>query len=429
MVLWFDVFVLLEGALALLLGVLLIGRGLSHAGRWVLGGLLFTFGLVTIFLQEPLILGKPPTKEIAYGTVVAKTLFLSLNLAFAVVYPDLTLRPRKRVWLFLSLLPSLVFLFLILPNPDLVATTGSTPPPLVQLLNFLLLLSQLPALWVFTQHWLTTEPSAYRNQWFLVLLPYLFLNVTDAVWALARAFARPEEVGLVLVGFVLAVAFLQLLTLAVLGVGTIVRASAQRRDLTKPDYILLGALALSVPFAMLQFVDVHAGPLFVDGLVAPLLFYGGARFQIVDLDAKVKASLRLGIVGGFVSVVAFFVEQIVQYYTQGSLQLAGSILVAALVVLTFFPLRRAAERAATRIIPGLQASPDEVRRRRRVELYRVALEGMIRDRVIDAREAEALADLRDELGISLGQHKAIEGELRRGWTTPAAGKAIPAVGG
>lgn len=137
-----------------------------------------------------------------------------------------------------------------------------------------------------------------------------------------------------------------------------------------------------------------------------LLAYGVLRWQLFDLDLKLKIALKRSTVGA-VFGVAFFTGS---YLLDQVIPVNGALLgflVSAGIVLALRPVQRFAEGLANRLMGGVQDTP-EYRRARKLQVYRAALEGAVADGVISERERSILRRLQQELGIS--EREAVRAE-------------------
>lgn len=152
--------------------------------------------------------------------------------------------------------------------------------------------------------------------------------------------------------------------------------------------------------------------LILDSIAVLLLLHAVARHRILDIDLKLRWTVRQSTVAAaFVAVFFVVSEGAAAFLGERTGSTAFGIGAAALLVFAVSPLQRMAERLSERAVP-VKGSTEAYLTYRRMELYRVALEGMLRDDVLAPREAQALQGLRSELGISLEEHDLIEHEIR-----------------
>lgn len=159
-----------------------------------------------------------------------------------------------------------------------------------------------------------------------------------------------------------------------------------------------------------------------------VLVYVLLRYQLFDVDLRVKWGLRQSTVAAAFLGVFALVTQLTEEFVS-SLEVGPYLGVAAAGGLLFVmnPLQTAAERFATRVLPGVRED-DAYLDERKVEVYRAALERVLYDGAIDPEEDRLLAELRRSLGIGDEQHEVLL-MVARGDVTKrsrAGGKAKPA---
>lgn len=158
----------------------------------------------------------------------------------------------------------------------------------------------------------------------------------------------------------------------------------------------------------------NIGPALVMLAYMLLMAYGVLRFQLFDIDLKLKFALTQGTVGMIIAAGFFLGSEVLEGVVQGVLPIGGTLLglvVAAAVVLALRPVQRFAEALADRLMPGVRATPDYVDSRKH-EVYRAALEGAFEDQEITERERSMLRRLREKLEISPEVAAELEAGLR-----------------
>ncbi len=399
------------GAVSIALALALLVRGLHSPSRWILAALMVDYGVIALLRSVPEMLNDPVMAGNLHGSLwIARIVFISLHLAFAVVYPHWTLSPLRIAFLVLAFVPTGFLLSFTFANPGLLPTATESPNWYAQLLEILIVASHFPALWVFGRAWLK-ENGEFRGQFLYVLVAYLVWNLSYALERITSSFRDPDTFGPVLLSLGFTFLLLQIISIFIIGIGAIARAASSRRDRGHDARFVL-LLFLIAPFVLFQFGD-ELGPLAYQGLVVPLLFYGGAKYQLVALPLQLKQGIRGSVLGIVGLAIVFVIEESVQFYLGQTFGYIGGVAVAAGVVLIFAPLRRFARRISDGAMPNVNSSPEYLAKRR-LELYRVALDGMIRDHIVDPKEAAALAGLRRELGVSMKEHDTIEQMLRGG---------------
>lgn len=136
------------------------------------------------------------------------------------------------------------------------------------------------------------------------------------------------------------------------------------------------------------------------------LAYGILRYQLFDIDLKIKWTISRG------TVAAVFVV-VVLVATEGAQVLLGSsnpwfgIAAAALLVFALAPLQRLGERVSDTALPRVRDT-EEYRLVRKHAVYRAAIESALSDGEITGKERSMLATLADELGLTSRDALALE---------------------
>ncbi len=140
-----------------------------------------------------------------------------------------------------------------------------------------------------------------------------------------------------------------------------------------------------------------------------LLAYAVMRFQLFNIDLKVKFVLQQStvaalIIGGFI-VGSEVLESFVP--VSGTVL---NIVVAIAILIVLRPMQRLALSITDGLMRNVQ-NTTEYLDVRRLEVYRAALEGAFEDGLITDKERSILDHLRDSLGISQVEAVALEKEL------------------
>jgi hypothetical protein len=140
-----------------------------------------------------------------------------------------------------------------------------------------------------------------------------------------------------------------------------------------------------------------------------LLAYAVLRFQLFNIDLKVKFVLQQSTVGALI-IGGFVVgSEVLESFVAVS-GAALNIIVAIAILVVLRPIQRLALRMTNRLMHGVQNTPEYLGLRR-LEVYRAALEGAFKDGLITDKERSILDHLRDNLGISQVEAVALEKEL------------------
>ncbi len=142
-----------------------------------------------------------------------------------------------------------------------------------------------------------------------------------------------------------------------------------------------------------------------------LLTYGVLQAQLFDINLKIKFALKQSTVVGFITGAFFVGSELLEDFIPVDGRLLG-VLAAAICVLALRPLRVISEKLVNRVME-VEATPEYVERRR-IDVYRTALEGVYEDSVVTEKELRVLARLRESLGISEDEASRLEEEFTRG---------------
>lgn|GEM_PF-1157170 len=153
-------------------------------------------------------------------------------------------------------------------------------------------------------------------------------------------------------------------------------------------------------------------PGLTSALFAILLGYGILRTQLFDIDLKIKYGIRQGTVFAVFVTVFFAVSEGVQTFITNETQSSVvGILAASALVFVLAPLQIFAERVSNAAMPGVHATADYLTYRK-FEVYKEALETILRDGEITSRERAVLAGLQRKLGIPAKDAQALERDVR-----------------
>ncbi len=149
---------------------------------------------------------------------------------------------------------------------------------------------------------------------------------------------------------------------------------------------------------------------FIVLLYVPLIAYGIVKYQLFDIDLKIKRSIRVSAIAGAFLAVFFVVAQIAQNWLQQYGVVVGGA-AAGLLLFALNPIQKAAERVADKAMPGAKATPEYLAFKK-LEVYRAAFEGVLEDGRVSAKERAMLIGLRAKLNISEVDASALEEDVR-----------------
>jgi len=200
------------------------------------------------------------------------------------------------------------------------------------------------------------------------------------------------------------------------------RKGSIARNRAKWFAIAFGFRDVFVGSTLLLYPILRLDPLWSDFLYNPgvglaysvsflLLAYAVLRFQLFNIDLKVKFVLQQSTVGALV-IGGFIVGSEV---LESFVPVSGTILnivVAVAILIVLRPMQRLALRMTNNLMRSVQNTPEYLEVRR-LEVYRAALEGAFEDGLITDKERSILDRLRDSLGISQVEAVALEKELKQ----------------
>ena len=148
-------------------------------------------------------------------------------------------------------------------------------------------------------------------------------------------------------------------------------------------------------------------------VMVALLAFAILRYQLINLEIRVKWTLRRGtLVTMFLAVffaVSGLAEAFAQQYAGRASWMLGGV-AAGLLLFALNPLQKLADRLANRAMPHVEDTR-EFRTVQTREVYRAALESALADHRISEKERDVLATLADQLGLSAGEARALEREV------------------
>lgn len=409
-------------AVELLLILYLVFQKKRVAATWVIALALAIIAFRTLAHAIPGLSGKVLTEPARLIYTWSASLYYSSILALPLVYPVWKPSMRRVGLLLACLVPPVTFLILALAVPQefLVATGAWNWVALVIFITDAGAL--LVPFWVFGIRWLRTKPGPLRTQFLYVLVPFLLWAINDGVEFTTGVATGPDPGSssgvrtLVLVHMALPAAS-ALLFGAIVAVHWRKAAEAVRReDRWLLVWLLVGFAASTVQFLGANAAQARGFHLIVDGSWALVLAYGVARYHVLDIDLKLKLGIRGGVLGGAGLAVLLITQQLIEQLVGKTFggRTFGAVLGAVIAGLLLFfltPLQRLAHRLSTRALPRVNET-DAYLDYRRLHIYRVALEGLLRDGRLDEKDQRTLHSLRTELSIQSSEHQALEREIR-----------------
>ncbi len=389
------------GAVAILSGIFLATRGLRNASTWLLAGHLVAFGgfpLLLVFLP---------------GFFVSTSAFTVLYLlstacifAFALVYPALKLTQIQKWLVAWAFTPFVSYLAVFLTAPDLIGPTA------IIVGTFFVQLAWLVPTVIFSRRWFRASPGEYRTQTLWALGPFVFWAIHDSLGTLAFHVILGGSLSDTFGRIDLMMAATTLASVMVIGAIALVKA-IRRTDVDAWRFaalIAVGALA-SIPQTRAG-INANAIHLLVDAISLLLLWYGVARYRVLDVDLRIRAGVRNGTIASAFVLIYVAASQSVAFLVAPRIGTITGVAAAGVLALGIVPLQRAATRFTDKILPD-STTAGRALHERRTAMYRASLEQVLtKDGTIPAEELRFLRDLRRQIGLSENDHMAIELKVR-----------------
>lgn len=389
------------GVVAVASGAFLAVRGTRSVSSLFLAGHLVAFGCFPILLvaaPQFFLFGAQFTVLYLFST--------AFIFAFAVSYPGLAMTTLQRYAIAWAFIPAFAYLLVFLFAPDLIGARA------IEIANTIIALEWLAPTYLFARRWLRGAPGEARTQSLWALGPFLFWAIHDPIFVVWIGFT----------GAIPAVDFWSRsdtlagagTLLLVLGIAIIAAARVLRgtdRDARRLAILIVVGFAAAIPQLVVPLAQANAVHLAIDAVSLLFLWYGVARYRVLDVDV----SLRRGVIGGTIAAaflaVFFIVSEIAQVFLSQRYGPYLGVAASGALVFALAPLARLGERIGASALPRATGTETYLAYRK-MELYRVALEGALQDGVASPREARALVRLREELGITADEHALLEREAR-----------------
>lgn len=157
---------------------------------------------------------------------------------------------------------------------------------------------------------------------------------------------------------------------------------------------------------VVNFVAQSLSALFLAACIA----YGVLRFQLFEIDLRIKKGIRGGALAGAFFGVFFVATEAAQLFFERSVGPVVGLLAAGLLVVALHPLQRVADRVANVAMPHVEATPQYLEYRR-MEIYREAVESLLADGNVSDKERVTLDRLRAKLQIGEADARALESDV------------------
>lgn len=146
-------------------------------------------------------------------------------------------------------------------------------------------------------------------------------------------------------------------------------------------------------------------------IAIPMIAYGILRTQLFDIDLKIKWTIKQSTLAGIFVAIMFIISEGAAQFLEAELGSIAGLLAAAVVMFFLAPLQRFSEKVAAAAMPNTENTP-EYKTFRKMKVYESAVSDAQAEGGISSKERALLDVLRDSLGISESDAKAIEDELQ-----------------
>jgi hypothetical protein len=139
----------------------------------------------------------------------------------------------------------------------------------------------------------------------------------------------------------------------------------------------------------------------------PLIAYGILRGHLLDIDLKIRWTLKQSTFAAAVLVITFVVSEGIEMLVAAELGDKWGLVAAVVALLFLKPLQAFAEKVVSLLMPNTRNTV-EYKRSRKVQVYEEAVAEAHAEGGISAKERSLLMRLRDSLGIAESEAEAIE---------------------
>jgi hypothetical protein len=188
------------------------------------------------------------------------------------------------------------------------------------------------------------------------------------------------------------------------------------RDLVWGGIYLIAMFAVNslTPTRLAMLGQAYAGSLLV---YAILVGYGILTVRLLDIDLKVRWTIKQGTVAAAFVAAFFFVSEGSALFLSNALGNLLGLLASALLIFALAPLQSVAERVATRAMPGVVDTP-EYASYRKLQVYAAALESAYQEGGVTARERAMLERVAASLGLHPDDAEQLESDIRENAQPP-----------
>lgn len=145
-------------------------------------------------------------------------------------------------------------------------------------------------------------------------------------------------------------------------------------------------------------------------IAVPLIAYGILRTQLFDIDLRLRWTVKQSTLAAAIVAVIFLVSEGAEQFLSEELGNVAGLLAAAVLVFFLAPLQNLSERFASMAMPNTTDTPEYIAYRK-MQVYEEAVREALAEGGISRKERVLLERLRDSLGISEIDARAIDRDL------------------
>lgn len=182
------------------------------------------------------------------------------------------------------------------------------------------------------------------------------------------------------------------------------------RDFVWGGIYLIAMLAVNslTPTRLAVLGQAYAGSLLIYSV---LVGYGILTVQLLDIDLKVRWTIKQGTVAAAFVAAFFLVSEGSELFLSNALGNLLGLVASALLIFALAPLQRAAERVAERAMPGVKDTP-EYASYRKLQVYAAALESAYQEGGVSDRERAMLRSVAASLDLHPDDAEQLERDIR-----------------
>ena len=146
-------------------------------------------------------------------------------------------------------------------------------------------------------------------------------------------------------------------------------------------------------------------------LAVPLIAYGILRSQLLDIDLKIRWTIKQSTFAAMVVAITFVISEGIEILVAAELGDMWGLVAAGVALLLLKPLQAFADRVVSLLMPNTQNTV-EYKSTRKAQIYGEAVAEAFAEGGISDKERNLLVRLRDLLELSESDAQTIEREVR-----------------